>query len=133
AREEARPPYPPLPAVAKLLRNKTEQAGKVQIPAVDRAGRERCADDGLPFIRIDVLPEESDLPHARILELRDFGENRAGPPRLLAAAYVRHYAVRAEVVAAMHDGNEGAERTRLVVRTREDESGALVDVQGRPP
>src|SRR6185437_14645525 len=58
-------------------------------------------------IGVDVLTEESHLPHALAGELTYFLQHRLEGPADLVAAGIRHDAEAAVAAAALHHGNEG--------------------------
>ena len=54
-------------------------------------------------VGVDVLAQKRNVLIARRDEALDFFENLLGPSRALPPAHIRHDAVRAEIVAAVHD------------------------------
>src|SRR5919199_1075282 len=76
--------------------------------------RERAA----PRIRIDVLPDEGDLAHADRGQGSDFADDLRVRPRHLAPSRVRYDAEAADVVAALHRGDEGGGLAARALRIR---------------
>src|SRR5690606_18978693 len=70
-----------------------------------------------PVISVDVLAEQRDLAHAGFREAAGLGEDLLDRPGDLCAARIGDDAERAELVAALLDGEEGgeapAQRNRL--------------------
>ena len=60
-------------------------------------------------VAVDVLAQQGDLLVAGLHQTAELGQDIPGLAALLAAADVGHDAVGAEVVAAVHDGQPGAE------------------------
>ena len=60
-------------------------------------------------IAVDVLAQQGDFLIPRFHKAAELGEDIAGLAALFAAADIRHDAVGAEVVAAVHDGQPCAE------------------------
>ena len=63
-------------------------------------------------VGVDVLAEQSDFLIAVLHGLLDLADDVLGQAAALAAAHVRHDAVGAEVVAAVHDRHPGREAAR---------------------
>ena len=61
-------------------------------------------------IRVDVLSEERYLTHPAAHKTSYFIDDGVERTALLASAYIRNDAVRAEVIAARHDGHPRVER-----------------------
>ena len=60
-------------------------------------------------VAVDILAQKGDLLVPRLHETLELGEDVAGLAALFAAADVRHDAVGAEVVTAIHDGQPSTE------------------------
>ncbi len=71
-------------------------------------------------VAIHGLPEQRDLTHASIDQQPNFGQDFARAAVALGAARVRHDAIRATLVAALHDRHErrGTGAARLCLRVQ---------------
>ena len=81
--------------------------------------------------RVDVLPEQGDLPDAVARERLDLGEDLARAPALLPPAHRRDDAVRALRVAAHRDLHPGAEPSLTVHRKRRGERVVRAEAAAR--
>ena len=60
-------------------------------------------------VAVDILAQKGDLLISCLHETLELGEDVAGLAALFAAADIRHDAIGAEVVTAIHDGQPGTE------------------------
>src|SRR5262245_9779095 len=112
----------------EILRMRAREADALDpVDGVDRAQELGETAAEVPSVRIDVLPEESDLADAFVGQPRHFAEDLTGAPAHLAATDRRHDAVRAHRVAAHRDLHPGLETAFAVHRERPGELALLAD------
>ena len=107
--------------------------GRGEADALDAGlpdGAQQLGEARLPVdvaaIGVYVLPQERDLAHAVGHELLALGHDGLERAALLASADVRDDAVRAEVVAALHDGHPGVKALRASAGKVGGEAAALL-------
>ncbi len=83
-------------------------------------------------VAVDILAQQGDLLVARFHKAPELGQDIAGLAALFAAADIGHDAVGAEVVAAVHNGQPGAELALAPDGDVLHDNGALSRLQKDP-
>ena len=93
--------------IGNILRMRSHEANALNPHLVQFSQQLRKAQFALHIqtIRIDVLPQQHDFFHAFGFQFAGFLDDACRRAGTLAAADIRHNAVRAEIVAAVHDGD----------------------------
>jgi hypothetical protein len=86
----------------------------------------------IPPIGIDRLAEQRHLATSGFDQPADFGDDGLGRVAAFAAARGRHHAERAVLLAALHDGDEGAQRARRRRARRQLDERSLAGVLHGP-
>ena len=93
----------------------TQQLGKGDFPRI------------LLPVGVDVLTDQGDLPHPRGRKFPHFGENFAARPADLPTAHMGDDAIGAEIVAALHDGDETGDGVAFAAFGKELQPGLLIE------